>query len=394
MIKEAVILCGGYGTRLGSLTKNNSKAMVIVTGKPFLEHLIIQLKKNGIKIIFLLVGFKKEKIINYFGDGEKWGVKIYYSYNPPDCETGLRIFHIKNKIRSNFLILYCDNYSPFNLDKVFKIFKKKKSLITLTVARKKRGNIKFIKNSNIIYSIKKSFSNNHVEIGYMLANKKILKFLDNKNLSLSFYLKKISLKNKVSAYETPNSYLSISDPERLKKTRKIFRNKKIILVDRDGVLNKKNKKFFYVRNTKELLFNDKILSVLKKFPNYKFICITNQAGIATGQVSKKNLAMVNSTIKKYLKKNRINLIKYYVSEDHYKSKSFYRKPNPGNFIKASNEYNFLLDKTFYIGDDIRDVEAAYNANTKCFFLNNKINIKKKFNNIIRGSLYSALQNYI
>ena len=79
MIKEAVILCGGYGTRLGSLTKNNSKAMVIVTGKPFLEHLIIQLKKNGIKIIFLLVGFKKEKIINYFGDGEKWGVKIYYS---------------------------------------------------------------------------------------------------------------------------------------------------------------------------------------------------------------------------------------------------------------------------------------------------------------------------
>ena len=66
------------------------------------------------------------------------------------------------------------------------------------------------------------------------------------------------------------------------------------------------------------------------------------------------------------------MIKYYISEDHYKSKSFYRKPNPGNFIKASNEYNFLLDKTFYIGDDIRDVEAAYNANTKCFFLNNKI----------------------
>jgi D-glycero-D-manno-heptose 1,7-bisphosphate phosphatase len=394
MIKEAVILCGGYGTRLGSLTKNNSKAMVTVSGKPFLEHLIIQLKKNGIGIVFLLVGFKKEKIINYFGDGDKWGIKIYYSYNPPECETALRIFYIKNKIKNNFLILYCDNYSPFNLNKIFQIFKKKKSLITLTVARKKSGNIKFIKNSNITYSIKKNLSNDHVEIGYMLVNKNVLKFFDNKNLSLGFYLRKISLKNKISAYETPNSYLSISDPERLKKTRKIFRNKKIVLVDRDGVLNKKNNNFFYVRNTKELFFNDKILSVLKKFPNYKFICITNQAGIATGQVLKKNLIKINSVIKKYLKKNQINLIKFYVSEDHYKSDSFYRKPNPGNFIKASNEYNFLLDKTFYIGDDIRDVEAAYNANTKCFFLQKKINSKKTFNNIIGGSLYSALRNHI
>ena len=97
MIKQAVILCGGLGTRLGHLTKRIPKPMIMVAGKPFLEHLIIQLKENGIRKILLLVGFKKEKIINYFGNVEKWKVKIEYSYNPPECDTGYRLFFIKKK---------------------------------------------------------------------------------------------------------------------------------------------------------------------------------------------------------------------------------------------------------------------------------------------------------
>ena len=69
-IKQAVIFCGGLGTRLGNVTKNLPKPMVNVGGKPFLEHLIIQLKKNGIKEVFLLVGFKNEIIKSYFGNGQ------------------------------------------------------------------------------------------------------------------------------------------------------------------------------------------------------------------------------------------------------------------------------------------------------------------------------------
>ena len=64
-IKQAVILCGGLGSRLGEITKILPKPMVDVVGKPFLEHLIIQLKKNGIKEVYLLVGYKNELIKNY-----------------------------------------------------------------------------------------------------------------------------------------------------------------------------------------------------------------------------------------------------------------------------------------------------------------------------------------
>ena len=61
MIKLAVILCGGLGTRLGALTKNTPKGMIKVNNKPFLEHLVMQLKKNDIKEIIFLTGFKEKK---------------------------------------------------------------------------------------------------------------------------------------------------------------------------------------------------------------------------------------------------------------------------------------------------------------------------------------------
>ena len=393
MIKQAVILCGGLGTRLGHLTKRVPKPMIMVAGKPFLEHLIIQLKENGIKKILLLVGFKKEKIINYFGNGEKWKVKIEYSYNPPECDTGYRLFFIKKKIKEDFLLMYCDNYCSLNLSKIYNFFKKKKSLATFVLVKKTPGNVKCTANSNLVYSTKRTKNRHYVEIGYMFAKKNFLNTLFNKNLNLSYYLKKISNKKKISGFITCNNYLSISDLVRLKEARKFFKKKRFILIDRDGVINKKNPNFYYVRNVKELFFNEKLISVLQKFPNYKFICITNQAGIATGEVQKGNLNKINSKIKNYLKKKGINLIKFYISEHHYNSDSFFRKPNPGNFIKAAKEYKILLDKTFYIGDDVRDVEAAYRANTKCFYIGDKKKINKKFNNIISGNLKEALLRY-
>ena len=95
-IKQGVILCGGLGTRLGKITKQLPKPMVDVSGKPFLEHLLIQLKKNGIKKVLLLVGYRSEVIKKYFGDGKKLNLKISYSFLPKEYGTGSRIFKARN----------------------------------------------------------------------------------------------------------------------------------------------------------------------------------------------------------------------------------------------------------------------------------------------------------
>ena len=148
--------------------------------------------------------------------------------------------------------------------------------------------------------------------------------------------------NKISAVKINNKYLSISDQSRLLETRKFFKKKNIILIDRDGVLNLKNTESRYVRNLNELKMNHRLISILEKYPEMRYVCITNQAGIATKEVKKSDLEKINKFIKIYLNKKNIKLINFFVSTDHFKSKSFFRKPNPGNFFKAAEKFDDFI----------------------------------------------------
>ena len=91
MIKQAVILAGGQGTRLQPLTLTTPKPLIPINGKPFVQYLIEHLKENGIEEIIFLTGYLGDQIEKYFGDGEKLGIKISYASSPVNYDTGSRI---------------------------------------------------------------------------------------------------------------------------------------------------------------------------------------------------------------------------------------------------------------------------------------------------------------
>lgn len=398
MIKSAVILCGGYGKRLLPLTKKIPKPMVNVSKKPFLYHLIKQCRSNGIKEIILLCGYKSQLIKKYFSNGNKLGVKIKYSFNPPQINTYKRICEAQKILKKDFLLLYADNYASLNLHHMFCYYKKLKSKLLVSVAKKNYGNVKISNCKKKLiskYYFKKNLKEKNVEIGYMIVNKKtLLKYYDNKNSSINKLIDVLSKKRLVNYYYNDTGYLSISNKTRLNNTIKSF-NKKFLLIDRDGVLNKKNKNHFYVRNLDELRIHTKMIERFKKimFKN-KILCISNQAGIATGDLTKSNLKMINNKINDYLKKINCHIKEYFISYDHFSSFSFFRKPRHGLFLKAAKKYGFILDRTCYIGDDIRDIEAAYNAKTKCFYVGKdriKKSLMRKYKNILIS--YKQLNSY-
>ena len=90
-IQQAVILAGGRGTRLRPFSDTTPKAMYPFEGKPFLEHLIEQIKSFGIRDILLLLGYLPEKIMDYFGDGSALGVHIQYQVTPVGNRQPLEI---------------------------------------------------------------------------------------------------------------------------------------------------------------------------------------------------------------------------------------------------------------------------------------------------------------
>src|SRR3990167_6150262 len=103
LVTQAVILCGGPGTRMRPFTYTAPKPMFPIVGKPFLEYLLLNLKQNNITDVILLVGYLHEKIERYFGDGSKWGLKITYSYLPPEADTGARLKNAFTHLDHHFL---------------------------------------------------------------------------------------------------------------------------------------------------------------------------------------------------------------------------------------------------------------------------------------------------
>lgn len=87
ILKTAVIIAGGRGTRLGKIADEIPKPMVKLNGKPILERIVVWLKHNGVERIVIGVAYKKEVIKEYFGDGSKFGVEIVYTEHSPDGGT-------------------------------------------------------------------------------------------------------------------------------------------------------------------------------------------------------------------------------------------------------------------------------------------------------------------
>ena len=128
---QAFILAGGYGTRLLPMTQSIPKSMALIRGKPILEHTINRLKEAGFLDIILAVSHLKENVMDYFGDGDAFGVRIKYAIEETPLGTGGAIKAYGNNIKGDFIMLNGDNLFDFELSKIYHFHKEKHPLATI-----------------------------------------------------------------------------------------------------------------------------------------------------------------------------------------------------------------------------------------------------------------------
>jgi D-glycero-D-manno-heptose 1,7-bisphosphate phosphatase len=114
MIRQAVILAGGRGTRLGSITSNTPKPLLPVGGRPFIEYIIWNLKRYSIKDILLSVGYLGYKMAEHLGDGRKLGVDIDYCFESRPAGTGGAFLLAKRKLDPEFFVINGDTIFDIN----------------------------------------------------------------------------------------------------------------------------------------------------------------------------------------------------------------------------------------------------------------------------------------
>jgi len=388
---QAVILAGGKGTRLYPITKDIPKPMIEFHGRPFISYLLQMLKDNGVEKVLMLLGYLPEKIMDYCGDGKRWGLDIEYSIGGVDDDTGTRILNAKSKLDDTFLLMYCDNYWPMNLPRMKSLFDANECDAMVTVYMNKdkytRDNILIGDDGFIrIYDKeRKTPGLKGVDIGFLIMKKRCIDLLPAGNMHFEREIyPRLSESHKFLAYPTEHRYYSVSSHERLPFTNEFLSFKKAIILDRDGVLNRKAEKARYVctwEDWKWLPGAVEAISLLKR-NGYSVIIVSNQAGIARGAMREEDLKHIHSNMISELRKEGGDVDRIYYCPHGWDDGCECRKPKPGMLFQAQRAFHIDLTRTFFIGDDERDVQAGQAAGCKTLLVDEHNSLLKLVKEII------------
>ena len=108
LMRQAVILCGGRGTRLGTLTASTPTPLLPVDDAPFLDVLLFELGRHGVKRILLLAGFAADRIVRYAETTalkDRFGLEIHVAVEPERAGTGGALWHARERLDDSFLLM-------------------------------------------------------------------------------------------------------------------------------------------------------------------------------------------------------------------------------------------------------------------------------------------------
>ena len=197
---KIIIMAGGYGTRLGKLTKKTPKGMLKLRGKPLLVHIIEKLKREGFKEVYISIYYLKKKIKEYFLDGDKLGIKIKYIEEKYPMGTVGSLSLLNKKLEDSFFLVNCDVITGLNFGEMLSFHQRNQSDTTLAIK-----NFEFINPYGVIKSRNNKFKNFeekpsiffNINAGIYLFKPEILNVIKkNKIKSIPKLFEYLKLKNK------------------------------------------------------------------------------------------------------------------------------------------------------------------------------------------------------
>lgn len=215
---EAIVLAGGFGTRLSTVVSDVPKPMAPINDRPFLEYLLEDLNEKGINRVILAVGYKKEIIKSYFKEKYK-NIDIIYSDEDIPLGTGGAIKKALTLAENeNIFIINGDTFFDVNLKEMYQFHKKNSSKLTLAIKEMEKfdryGSLVLDKDKIIKFEEKKYNEKGYINGGIYLINKELL--IEEKKENFSFekeILENKNLKIKKYGYKSEGYFIDIGIPE-------------------------------------------------------------------------------------------------------------------------------------------------------------------------------------
>lgn len=389
-------MAGGKGTRISSITSDVPKPMILINGKPVLELEIECLKQQGFKDILITVSHLGKKIIEYFGNGSRFGVNIEYYFEKEPLGNAGALFKVKDKLTDVFLLLNADAVFDIDFNRFVNHHFEKGGLVTLFTHPNSHPYDSGLIITNPDGSVDKwltkeddrpEWYKNRVNAGLHVVNKKLLDCeIDTPKIDLDRQLlKPLQGTGEMFVYDSPEYVKDMGTPDRyysvcsdfkkgIVQAKNLKRSQKAIFLDRDGTINK------YVGFLRDIDDFDLIYGVseaIKKINSsgYLAIVVTNQPVIARGELTIDELNRIHNKMETLLGNEGAYLDAIYFCPHHphkgydgeiveLKIDCECRKPKPGLLLKAATDFNIDLSQSWMIGDGENDVLAGEAAGCK------------------------------
>lgn len=411
---KTVIMAGGKGTRICELFPDIPKPLIPIKNgygeeKPVLGWEIESLAAQGFRDIILTVSHMADQIMNYFGNGSKFGVKIEYFVEEKPLGNAGALFKLRSNLgKDPFLLLNADAVFDIDFNRFVEFHKSHGGLVTLFTHPNSHPY-----DSSVIVAdsfgrverwlakedVRPQWYQNRVNAGLHVIDPRVLDMsgidaeavgieVDGKRIKVDLdrqILKPLCGSGKMFCYDSPEYVKDMGTPYRYEVVCRDYREgvvqaknlrhpQKAVFLDRDGTINKY---VGFLRNIDDFELIPGVSEAIKKInaSGYLAIIVTNQPVIARGEVTIEELQLIHYKMETLLGAEGAYLDAIYYCPHHphkgyegeipeLKIDCDCRKPKPGMLIRAAHDFNIDLTQSWMIGDGENDIKSGKAAGCK------------------------------
>ena len=209
------IIAGGLGTRLHPITLNTPKSLIEINNRPFIYWQLKLLAERGVESVVLCLGHKAAEIVEFVGNGERYGLSIKYSIEDSQLGTAGAIKKAGHLLGEVFGVLYGDSYLPIDFLQVFSEYLVCNKDVLMTIYKNKNqhdvSNVALGLDGSLYYSKRCPLPEmKYIDYGFSVMNSKVLQSISwNTKSDLSELLESLSKMNQIEPFEVRDRFYEI-----------------------------------------------------------------------------------------------------------------------------------------------------------------------------------------
>lgn len=375
--REAIVLAGGFGTRLAHVVSDVCKPMAPVAGRPFLRFIMDQLAAAGFDRVVVADGYRREQIEGFFGPTYR-GMSIDYSPEETPLLTGGAVKRALNSCQSDWVfVLNGDTWLDVDFSAMEAAACDAPEGVSAVIAVKRMrdferyGTVDVGADGNLTaFHEKRPCEEGLINAGVYLLRRDALNNMPEKFSLESDYFERVVGEGALRAVECPGGFIDIGVPEDYELAQTMLaplaRSWKLAMFDRDGTINVDTG---HLHEPEKLELIPSTVDVMRGYsddPDYKVVVVTNQAGIAKGLYTEADMCRLHRCMEDELEKLGVRVDAWYFCPHHpdYTGPCECRKPAPGMLLAAMRDFDAESAECVMYGDKPSDEAAAIAAGVR------------------------------